>query len=320
MLNLFINYDCNLECDYCFARELADSFPERIDASSFERLAAWLERSGVAFLGILGGEPTLHPLLPQMLARLKSIGVATVLFTNALYHDEGLSATLAQLTRNLVVNGNDPQSYSPAQAKLFTRNMEGLKANGARVSLSKNFSAGNTGYGYLLEYCARFGIDTIRYDVSRPSGSGLNSHFSNEQSFALAPTLLRFTQDCCAANVAAGLDCCLPSCMFNEEEAAWLRESSLRFQAVCQPSLDIQTDLSVSHCLPLWECSLADVTQYAGEWELLGAFGDMMRPLRASRPKSCEGCESFGKSCQGGCLALRAVKDRQLREMKEAYA
>jgi MoaA/NifB/PqqE/SkfB family radical SAM enzyme len=307
MLNLFVNYDCNLACDYCFARSLGAEHPLRLDEQHFERLCNWLESSKVPFLGILGGEPTLHPQLPQMLERLKAAGVATALFTNALYVDEALSWVFAAATANIVVNCNDPAHYSERQVETRRRNLLALKEAGARVSFSRNFSPGNLAYEYLYDYCAEFDVGTIRYDVSRPASGAENSFYQLGESHELASMLIDFARGCEARGILTGLDCCLPACMFEPGDLQWLREHTLRATTTCRPSLDIHTDLQASYCLPLHGVMHPDVTATAGEWELMSFMADAARNLRDTRPKACAGCEKFGRECQGGCLALRGV-------------
>lgn len=308
MLNLFINYDCNLSCDYCFAKNLGKNHPLRIGEAEFERFCKWLEKSRTHFLGILGGEPTVHPLMPQMLERLYSQGITVALFTNALYKDEELTQTISACTANIVVNCNDPGLYTKQQVNRRAHNLDALTKAGAHISFSKNFSPENVQYEYLLDYCRTYGVTNIRYDVSRPSGVGENRYFSLDGSREVADMLLRFVRECEENGILTGLDCPLPACLFEPGDLEWLREHSMRFEAVCQPSLDVHTDLSVSYCLPLHRIMHPDVTETAGEWELLQHFASNVRPLREQLPAAplgCGQCRKFGAQCQGGCLALR---------------
>jgi hypothetical protein len=314
MLNLFVNYDCNLACDYCFVRGQARSHPLRIDDVSFERFCEWLVCHRVPVLGILGGEPTLHPDIAGILTRLHSIGVASVLFTNALYPDEptGLDAStdslaevLAAHTASIVVNYNEPQVYPQGQWERAQRHIGDLVAAGAKLSFSKNFSRGHTAFDYLIEGCQRFGVTRVRYDVSRPNRAWGNNHFASGEEREVIRTLLAFTRRCEEEGILTGLDCCLPLCDFTAEELVWLKEHSMRFAGICQPSLDVQTDLSVSYCMPLSDVSLPDVCAWAGEMGLLCEMNALVRARRESRPPGCEACACFARSCQGGCLALR---------------
>ncbi len=74
---------CNLRCPFCHNYELA-LFPERLSIYPWDiihqrlrDLQMWLD--GVC---ITGGEPTLHPELPELLDRIHDLGLAIKLDTN----------------------------------------------------------------------------------------------------------------------------------------------------------------------------------------------------------------------------------------------
>jgi hypothetical protein len=320
MLNLFVNYNCNLSCDYCFVRGLGSSHPSRVSEADFEKLCRWLVRHRVSALGILGGEPTLHPGLAGMLERLHSIGIASVLFTNALYPNDSLSEVVARHTASVVVNYNEPQQYGHGQWELMQRHIGELIEAGARLSFSKNFSRGHTAFDYLIEGCQRFGITRVRYDVSRPNRVTSNNHFASGEEREVIQTLLAFVRRCEEVGILTGLDCCLPLCDFTGQELAWLAEHSTRFAGICQPSLDVQTDLSVSYCMPLSDVFLPDVCAYAGEMELLYELNALVRDRRSGCPAGCEACGRFGRSCQGGCLALKDCEEDATSNSHQLYA
>jgi hypothetical protein len=308
MLNLFVTYSCNIKCDYCFVDGLAKSRPSMLSRQDFERLCLWLEEHKIAALGILGGEPTLHPLLPWMLDRLRGTDTAAVVFTNALYQDDSshaISSLLASTTSTMVVNYNNPANYVAPLVELRSRNLDALRDAGARLTFSKNFSPGDMAWEYLLDGCRQWGVKRIRYDISRPNQRHDNKYFSIENIQAAAAILRPFVEAAEKCGILTGLDCCLPPCLFKDDDWEYLREHSMKFEAFCHPSLDIQTDLSVSYCMPLASVTIPDVTQTAGEWEMLSALAGQVQALRRERPASCLGCGFFGTSCQGGCLALR---------------
>ncbi|MCD6404704.1 MAG: anaerobic ribonucleoside-triphosphate reductase activating protein [Planctomycetes bacterium] len=75
---------CNLRCGYCHAKELIENGGERLDSIPLGQVTDFL--SGMAGwvdgVVISGGEPTLHPDLPALAARIKSLGFAVKLDTN----------------------------------------------------------------------------------------------------------------------------------------------------------------------------------------------------------------------------------------------
>ena len=74
MINLFLTYQCNLNCSYCFATGLATEFPKEISHENFDLFLDWLKEHNIPAIGILGGEPTMHSRFEEILARLGEIG------------------------------------------------------------------------------------------------------------------------------------------------------------------------------------------------------------------------------------------------------
>ncbi len=71
---------CNLSCSFCFNRGLP-TLPDA-DPGDFSRMLDRLEESGVAALDLLGGEPTLHPRLAELVGSLAARGMSATLSTN----------------------------------------------------------------------------------------------------------------------------------------------------------------------------------------------------------------------------------------------
>ncbi|MDR2141262.1 MAG: radical SAM protein [Deltaproteobacteria bacterium] len=304
MLNLFINRECNLHCDYCFVAKDFGGAPAELTRENFELLLGWLRRTSTATVAILGGEPTLHPDLFYFLESLWSSGVCPVLFTNALFPSDW-AASLASLAYNIVINYNGPEMYRVSDYALREKNVELLIEKGAKISFSKNFAPGHLAYDYLLAGARRWGVQTIRYDFSRPREDRQNQHFAPRGQGEGLAALVEFVQAAATAGLAVGLDCCLPQCWWAEPELSWLRAWSRPFSGVCRPSLDILPDLSVIHCWPLKNIRAPEALAFDGELDLLGYFAEAARPLRQkSRSRwSCPDCPTPPSVCQGGCLA-----------------
>lgn len=306
MINLFVTYRCNLACPYCFARPLATNHPEDISPERFAAFLEWVEQACVPAVAFLGGEPTLHPRLESMVRSVAATGAAAVLFTNGLF-SPALTARLAPFLANVVVNLNPPSFYAPAQAEKLEKALEALRAEGARLTFSRNFSPGSSEWRYLLDAAARHGATAIRYDVSRPAVDRTNDHCREEDARALFATVVEFVRACEERGIRTGLDCSVRLCDLPEADRRYLESVSMKFRGVCHPSMDVHPDLSVSYCLPLHDLSVPDLTAFADEGALMRHFAQAVRPLRFERPpEGCAECADFLRRCQGGCLALRA--------------
>ena len=304
MINIFITYRCNLACSYCFARDLQKDFPRDMAPEDFARLLEWIRQAAPPAVAFIGGEPTLHPRLPEMIDQVSRAGSAPVLFTNGLF-DPGLAPELAGMVENFVVNYNEPSCYAPGQAKRLQENLDALHEMGAKITFSKNFSREYSDYGYLLEALDRYGVKAVRYDISRPSASGSNDHFTLDDTRAIMSRVVGFVKTCERRGVRTGLDCSVRLCDLADDDRLYLERVSTKFTGVCHPSVDIHPDLSASYCLPLRHIAVRDVTRFADHNALQWHFAQTARPLRLENVSaSCLDCKDFMRRCQGGCLAL----------------
>ena len=71
---------CNLACDFCFNRELPP-LPD-VEPADFARMLDRLRAAGVDTLDLLGGEPTLHPQLDELVGAIAARRMRTTLSTN----------------------------------------------------------------------------------------------------------------------------------------------------------------------------------------------------------------------------------------------
>ena len=81
MPNIMLTYRCNLHCPYCFANEFVNKQNTDISVSNFRKAVDFLTRTGTASIGLIGGEPTLHPafqILMEMLIADRRISGVTL--------------------------------------------------------------------------------------------------------------------------------------------------------------------------------------------------------------------------------------------------
>lgn len=305
MINIFVTYRCNLTCSYCFARELQGEYPEDLTEANFGKLLAWMKGAQLPAAAFIGGEPTLHPRLADMVKRTAEAGISTVLFTNGTFAP-GLADMLIPYVANFVVNYNEPSMYTEAQAGRLHENLAHIADSGARLTFSKNFSGQHCEYEYLLEGCARYGVQSVRYDISRPSISAANDHFTNDDTRRIISHIVRFVKGCEAQGVRTGLDCSVRLCDLRVEDRNYLERVSMKFSGVCHPSIDVHPDLSASYCLPMRDIIVPDVTEFSGQDALMWHFAERVRSIRQNNVSTdCLDCKDFMRRCQGGCMALR---------------
>lgn len=305
MINIFVTYRCNLACSYCFAKDLLGEYPDDLTQERFDTLLEWMREAALPAAAFIGGEPTLHPRLPDMIRQTSQAGITTVLFTNGMFPGE-LARQLTPHVSNFVINYNDPSMYTQGQRERLHANLTHLRDNGARLTFSKNFSSQYLNYEYLLEGCGTYGVESVRYDISRPSIGAGNDHFTDNDTRQIISHIVGFVKQCEARGIKTGLDCSVRLCDLKIEDRKYLERVSMKFSGICHPSIDIHPDLSASYCLPIRDVAVPDVTAFAGQDALMWHFAEMVRPIRqANVSTDCLECKDFMRRCQGGCMALR---------------
>ncbi len=277
-----------------------------MSGETFRLLLNWMRRAGVNTAAFIGGEPTLHPGLVQMVQETAASGIAVTLFTNGLSPAE-LTEQLIPHIDNFVINCNSRSIYpSESTFERFHDNLRLLQAKGARVTLSKNFAPDDLDHDYLLETAQSYQIKAIRYDFSRPASSATNTFFPAEKTGTLMASTLSFVRKCEELDIKTGLDCCMKFCDVSPEELSYLRKVSMKLTGICHPSVDIHPDLSASYCLPMRHITVDDVTEFSGVDWLIYHFSNAVREMRfKNTDQKCNTCPDFMRKCQGGCLASR---------------
>lgn len=98
-----INGRCNMSCSFCFVDRTAPDFATDVVLAEIEAMS----RAGIAHLVLSGGEPTLHPDLPQFIAKGRKLGFKTIeIQTNGVYLDD------LEMARRLVNAGLNKATLS----------------------------------------------------------------------------------------------------------------------------------------------------------------------------------------------------------------
>ncbi len=106
--------NCNLACDFCFNRGLPPQ-PD-VEPAAFALMLDQLKLAGVETLDLLGGEPTLHPRLDELVAAIAARGMRTTLSTNGhgdLAVLERLEDTFGRATLRVGVSVNEGELPMP---------------------------------------------------------------------------------------------------------------------------------------------------------------------------------------------------------------
>ncbi|NOY06925.1 MAG: radical SAM protein [Chlorobi bacterium] len=98
LCNYYITYRCNAACDFCHFGDASNV--ENVDQANPEEVLRNLEalsRMGVKFIDFTGGEPLLHPDLPEFLREARRYGMKTSITTNCLLYPKLAEAIRGQV-------------------------------------------------------------------------------------------------------------------------------------------------------------------------------------------------------------------------------
>jgi radical SAM protein with 4Fe4S-binding SPASM domain len=180
-MDLAVTYRCNNGCAHCYNGRPRD-FPE-LDTATWKRILDRLWQLGIPHIVFTGGEPTLRPDLPQLIAHAESLGQITGLNTNgrrladASYVQQLVDAGLdhAQITVESGVEAVHNEMVGSRHA--FDQTVRGLKnALASPLYVMTNTTMLRTNLGGLprtLDFLADLGVPTIGLNALIYSGHGL---------------------------------------------------------------------------------------------------------------------------------------------------
>lgn len=322
--NLLITNLCNRSCPYCFLKDWITSDPSKAQYMSLDNLDViinWAKKLGYpASVQLLGGEPTLHPDIIEIVKKLQAsdVEIETIL-TNGLGDTEVYASIKAISKAGWLVNVDSPQSYTKDEWKLLNRNLELLRWNGRndmkengfdstvfKLQLAITFYKPKQDYSYVIDLARKYGCTHIRGDPSHPGKGKCNKYVDFEHLAGLKPTLLNFFKDCVREGIKPSVEDALPPCIFTQRELAYVSLFVNRFHSVCFPNPDVFPNLMVEHCASMRGILPAySIREYRFD-EILNQHVHNSESFKSLTLPRCRGCMFFMKrQCQGYCLQYK---------------
>ena len=156
MANLSVTLRCNQACDYCFAAGISQAVgtghDELGDLRTGARVSEAVRASEEA--RFLGGEPTLHPRLSDMLQEAVRLGFRTLLFSNGLLPGGGSGTVAGTPDRPLLgthqLDAARDRRHPRTQVLLQGRTLAALGPRTSAWALTSGSQA--PGCDFLLDY------------------------------------------------------------------------------------------------------------------------------------------------------------------------
>jgi organic radical activating enzyme len=302
---------CNLQCPYCFAGTNDSAKNKRsISPEDEKRFLSFCRDGDIRYVKITGGEPFLYERIYDFLDQLGNC--AEMLIFSNLTVPKCIENLPNAFKIVLLVNVNDPYSYSAWQSKSFRDNIETAAAKKVPIILGKTFYERPFDINYLVSLSREYGIKKIRVSQSSPSATANNKwllpseirdlyRFIHEQQVRLKSEGIMFQFDCPVA-----------PCIVEPEDYRYFVERN-QIASHCKAQLYLSFDMKVGHCYATSEVvggkSLKDFSSYRAAYQYIEAeLKRYKNTYRSSPGKDCTQC-SFDQIAPCGCYGFLQSPD-----------
>lgn len=312
MANILLTTNCNLSCEFCFARERIQKIPrQNMSMSNIEKVIQFLKHSNFPNLRLMGGEPTLHPQFEEIVKMGLHEGFHIDLLSNGTWKEKynNLFSGISPEHISFLLNVNHPDKYTKVEWQTIQNNLFRLNCRNG-VSLSFNIVEIEPEYEYIFDLTQQYGIKQIRLSFSLPIIGRNNRYIELADYKSAVPFIMKFVNKCRENNVSVCLDNAIPLCIFSYEEIGQLileKVLDLSRNVSCEPVIDIGPDLTIWYCFCLSGIYNKKLDDFDNLEEIVNYYHQITRPMVNSTysMKECVNCtykETW--NCQGGCLAF----------------
>lgn len=316
MPNLMLTNYCNYKCSYCFGKDIM--FPKNprqtMSRDTFNSIVEWVKKgSSDRVFHLMGGEPTLHPDIDWMVARLLEEDMQTTIFSNlATQGAVDLAKKIADLPVEWVVNVNDPAHWNDVQRENITMALELLKK---RACLTFNVMPDEDDNLWAIEYTKLYHLNhSIKVGFLLPTYNKTNVALDDDQYTIVADKVTRLAQIAAKEDIHLEYECGIPTCAFTDEQLGILWRCGSQLQSGCNSRLDITPDGTVIYCLPLATLGSKHYSQFECYNDACIWFDQRFKPYRMlGRRIECVSCNLHNSaSCNAGCLAKNLINCKNI--------
>lgn len=316
MINISVNIECNLNCDYCFMKDIRNSKTyNNISQKNFKKAVNFIDDSTI---GIFGGEPLLHPNFKDFMSYLKKQNKKIVLFTNGIKLLDKFTV-LADKQVAILINLNSPEDIGDKKYKKTMNGIRYLKQIHPKfdeVGLGINIYKKEHNYDFLIDALNEFGFDNLRLSIAVPNTEQKRDQNPFEYFKSRKDTYLKLLKRLKENGITPIYDDNhVPLCIFNKEEMDFLKslkendtvkkKTNVYKAKSCIKGfpLNIMPNLEVMRCT-VFPNQTVKLDNYNNMSEIANYFieniDNKYKDLK-SKPK-CLSCQ-YNDNCTAGCLA-----------------
>lgn len=326
MANIMITSKCNLSCPYCFANEFVNLDPHNMTLENFAIALDFVARDRPTRVGLIGGEPTLHPQFTQIIQMAISHphAMEITVYTNGVLLDK-YASLLSHPKIRLLVNWNSPEILGDRTSALVKANVDRLIFQynmRDRLNVGLNLYDPSFDYSYMIPILKEYALRRVRISVTVPNFReekeyDVMAYFGQYKTF-----LLEFFRKMGEISVLPYYDCNKPPfCVWTEEEQEWLRSFVAQFpvkdsdlighKSFCYPVIDILHDLKAVRCFGMSDHERVDIRDFHSISDLVNFYLNRVDGLAYQMVEydKCQSCYAHRvRQCTVGCIAFHSKK------------
>lgn len=300
-MNLCINNKCNQNCEFCFQYKFHKDYYNDMSLDLIKKfLDKFPEEQGI---GILGGEPTLHPDIIEILNLMSKRFSPFTLMTNLHIYDLRIIGTIIN-TKNitLLVNGN----CFNGKSKIFDKNFnELLKYKNIHLGYTITNSTTIDDFSFIFDYIEQDKNNKISLRLS-PNMNTDNFEFNKENFNSVLNELILYMAKY-YNDVIISLDCSMNYCFYDEDTfyEILMNYPNLKYNKECMGAIDVLPDMSAIWCSNFYTdpmFKIKNIFDFNSSMEIRDHFKKI---FELYNPKSvqCVNCDKT-YACKGLCPAL----------------
>lgn len=314
--NIAINNYCNLKCSYCFASDMIREENKTMSLETYIKVLKYLtEFNQEKNIGIIGGEPTLHPQFKEILIESNQCAIANNVYFTLYTNGINLEQFLPYIGDNIKILLNCNDLSDENQMLNFCATLKHCQELGwldRKVTCGCNLYLDEYDYPWIWAIADVFHITLLRCSVTSPAGKYKDYRNHKHEYFTkMKPIFLKFCTEAAKRKITLRLDCGhIPSCYFSEEELSFIKtvvhDHRYLIDVGCKPVMDITPDLKVSPCFGTY--SFSTPLDFDKKWLGLKRYFNYncnyINTIKNTQ-EPCANCDKLCNfQCQGGCLAF----------------
>lgn len=315
--NILVTNYCNQNCSFCFAgREMSNlALKKEMKIRDFEgilkKLSPYKKQVGIK---LLGGEPTLHSKLFEILDMAVNDKLFVQIFTNGVIGNDKVQK-LASYGKKIgyTFNVSTPGFQINKKLRQEVINNILLLSKKSRITLSVTIDQffDKKLFFASIDALPLTSINNIRLGFSNPI-MGVQNMYEFKNFSKIGSILVDLIKSIRQRRYLGELhmNCGFTKCMFTEEQLNYIKNKIPHINWSCfgkESSMDISVDTKAFHCFPLSEQKRVNLknTTLVGANKIL--MKERMKLWARLKKSTCQKCKFYGfekNKCPGPCLAF----------------